>query len=86
MTYTYETKGTCSKKIIVDIEDGIINDVKFIGGCSGNTQGIATLVRGMKVDDVIKKCKGIDCANRGTSCPDQLAKAIEKALLCCEPK
>ena len=59
MVYTYDTKGTCSRQIIIDVENGIVNDVKFIGGCSGNTQGIASLVKGMKVDDVIKKCKGI---------------------------
>lgn len=80
MVYTYDTKGTCSRQIIIDVENGIVNDVKFIGGCSGNTQGIASLVKGMKVEDVIKKCKGIDCAGRGTSCPDQLAKAMEEIM------
>ena len=80
MLYTYDTKGTCSRQIIIDVENGIVNDVKFIGGCSGNTQGIASLVKGMKVEDVIKKCKGIDCAGRGTSCPDQLAKAMEEIM------
>ncbi len=81
MVYTYNTKGTCSRQIIVDVENGIINDVKFLGGCSGNTQGISSLVKGMKIEDVIKKCKGIDCAGRGTSCPDQLAKALEEMLV-----
>lgn len=80
MVYTYDTKGTCSRQIIIDIENGIVNNVKFVGGCSGNTQGIASLVKGMKVEDVIKKCKGIDCAGRGTSCPDQLAKAMEEIM------
>ena len=80
MVYTYDTKGTCSRQIIIDVEHGIVTDVKFIGGCSGNTQGIASLVKGMKVEDVIKKCKGIDCAGRGTSCPDQLAKAMEEIM------
>lgn len=80
MVYTYYACGTCSRKIIIDAENGIINNVKFIGGCSGNTQGISALVHGMKITDVIKKCKGIDCAGRGTSCPDQLAKAMEKIL------
>lgn len=80
MVYTYDTKGTCSRQIIIDVENGIVNDVKFIGGCSGNTQGIASLVKGMKVEDVIKKCKGIDCAGRGTSCPDQLAKSMEEIM------
>ncbi len=82
MRYTYETEGTCSKKICLDIEDDTIKDVKFIGGCSGNTQGISSLVRGMKVQDVIEKCQGIDCAGRGTSCPDQLAKALRQVTSC----
>ena len=81
MIYTYNTKGTCSRQIIIDVENGIINDVNFVGGCNGNTQGISSLVKGMKVEDVINKCKGIDCAGRGTSCPDQLAKAIEEMIL-----
>ena len=80
MVYTYDAKGTCSRKIIIDVENGVVNNVKFIGGCSGNTQGIASLAKGMKVENVIKKCKGIDCAGRGTSCPDQLAKAIKEAI------
>ena len=80
MVYTYDAKGTCSRKIIIDVENGVVNNVKFIGGCSGNTQGIASLAKGMKVENVIKKCKGIDCAGRGTSCPDQLAKAMEEIL------
>lgn len=80
MVYTYDAKGTCSRKIIIDVENGVVNNVKFIGGCSGNTQGIASLAKGMKVEDVIKKCKGIDCAGRRTSCPDQLAKAMEEIM------
>lgn len=80
MIYTYDTKGTCSRQIIIDVENGIVNDVKFIGGCSGNTQGIASLVKNMKIEDVIQKCKGIDCAGKGTSCPDQLAKAMEEII------
>ncbi|MFR1178491.1 MAG: TIGR03905 family TSCPD domain-containing protein [Acutalibacteraceae bacterium] len=80
MVYTYDAKGTCSRKIIIDVENGVVNNVKFIGGCSGNTQGIASLAKGMKVENVIKKCKGIDCAGRGTSCPDQLAKAMEEIM------
>jgi len=76
MVYTYDTKGTCSRKIIIDVENGVVNNIKFIG----NTQGIASLVKGMKVEDVIKKCKGIDCAGRRTSCPDQLAKAMEEIM------
>lgn len=78
LEHKYRTKGTCSREIIVNVDGDVVKDVKFVGGCSGNTQGIASLVSGMKVSDVIKKCKGIDCAGRGTSCPDQLAKALEE--------
>ena len=75
----YTTKGVCSRKIIVDTEDGVITDCKFVGGCAGNTQGVAALVVGMKVEDAIKKIKGIKCGFKGTSCPDQLAIALEEA-------
>ncbi len=78
MVYTYNTKGICAKQIKVEVENGIVKNVEFVGGCSGNTQGIANLVRGMKIEDVIKKCKNIDCGNKGTSCPDQLACALEE--------
>ena len=74
----YTTKGVCSRKILVDTEDGIITDCKFVGGCAGNTQGVAALVIGMKVEDAIKKIKGIKCGFKGTSCPDQLAVALEE--------
>ncbi len=81
MTYRYKTKGTCSRSIFVDVsEDGTINDVKFEGGCHGNTQGVAALVIGSKAQDIIPKIKNIDCGGRGTSCPDQLAKALEAVL------
>ena len=76
-TSVYKPKGVCSRQIEVTIEDGIIKEVKFTGGCNGNTQGIATLVEGMRVDDVIRKLKGIRCGMRNTSCPDQLAQALE---------
>ncbi len=76
----YTTRGTCSRQIKVQIEDGIIQSVQFIGGCNGNTKGIAQLVRGMKAEDVIKRLKGTDCGGKGTSCPDQLALALEQAL------
>lgn len=76
--YKYRTFGTCSREILFDIEDDTIKHVEFVGGCMGNTQGVATLVKGMKVDDVIAKLKGIDCGGKGTSCPDQLARALEK--------
>ena len=79
MKYSYKTKGTCSREILIEVDNtGIVRNVKFIGGCHGNTQGISKLVEGMKIDDVISKLKGIDCNGRGTSCPDQLAKALEK--------
>ncbi len=66
--------------VTVDTEDGIITDCSFVGGCSGNTQGVSALVKGMKVEDAIKRMKGIRCGFKDTSCPDQLAKALEKSL------
>ena len=77
---TYMTRGTCSRQINVQIEDGIIRSVQFVGGCNGNTKGISALVQGMKAEDVVKRLKGTDCAGRGPSCPDQLAHAIEEAI------
>ena len=73
----YKTFGTCSQAIEFEIEDGIIAAVKFVGGCDGNTQGVAALVKGMKVEDAISRLEGIDCRGRGTSCPDQLARALK---------
>lgn len=79
MKKIYKTKGTCSRQIIVDVnDDKIISNVEFVGGCNGNLQGISALVRGKKIDDVISVLKGIDCNFRGTSCPDQLARALEE--------
>ena len=75
----YKTKGTCSRAVIVDVEDGVITDCSFIGGCSGNTQGVASLVIGMKAEDAVAKIKGIKCGMKSTSCPDQLALALEEA-------
>lgn len=80
MSYSYTTRGTCSRKITFDLEDGIVKNVNFIGGCNGNTKGIAKLVDGMKADDVIEKLEGTQCGFRGTSCPDQLARALKTAL------
>ncbi|MCI5924978.1 MAG: TIGR03905 family TSCPD domain-containing protein [Oscillospiraceae bacterium] len=80
MTTVYRTKGTCSRQIDLTIEEGIITDVKFYGGCNGNLQGISRLVIGQRAEDVAKTLKGVDCGGKGTSCPDQLAKAIEAAL------
>lgn len=79
MTYTYKTFGTCSRKIDFDVDEtGCIRNVKFTGGCNGNLKGIGALVEGMKKEDVIEKLKGINCNGKGTSCPDQLAKALEE--------
>ena len=80
MTIEYTTKGTCSRKIIAEVDNGIVGDVRFIGGCNGNTQGISRLVKGMRVEDVIARLENVDCGGRGTSCPDQLAKALKEAL------
>lgn len=77
---SYPTLGTCSRQIDIELEDGIIRNVTFTGGCHGNTQGIAALVRGMKAADAIARLEGIDCRGKGTSCPDQLAKALRQAL------
>ena len=79
MKYSYIPRGVCSRMIQLDIEDDVIKDCRFIGGCHGNTQGISVLVKGMDVNDAIEKLEGIDCAGRGTSCPDQLAKALRAA-------
>ena len=76
----YKTKGTCSRAIIVDVEDGVILSCQFVGGCAGNTQGVAALVKGMKVEDAIARLSGIQCGFRGTSCPDQLSRALREAL------
>ena len=80
MEYTAKTKGTCSREIHFTIENGVLKNVSFLGGCNGNLQGVSHLVEGMKVDDVIKRLDGIDCNGRGTSCPDQLAKALKNAV------
>lgn len=76
----YKTKGTCSREIHIETDGDIIKDVQFIGGCNGNTQGIASLVKGMTIQEVIEKTEGIDCGGRGTSCPDQLSKALKQIL------
>ena len=76
----YKTRGTCSREISFDVVDNKVTNVRFLGGCSGNTQGVAALVEGMDVNEAIKRMDGIDCAGRGTSCPDQLAQALEQYL------
>ena len=80
MQYEYKTKGTCSQRILFEINDGKIQNVQFIGGCNGNLQGISRLVEGMDVDAVIERIEGIHCGFKPTSCPDQLAKALTQAL------
>ena len=76
----YVPKGVCSSGIDFEIVDGTVKSVKFTGGCSGNTQGVAALVDGMKAQDAIDKLKGIRCGFKSTSCPDQLARALEEAI------
>ena len=78
MEISYKTKGVCARGILIDVEDGIVKKVRFDGGCSGNTQCVATLVEGMKVDDVIEKLQGIKCGFKNTSCPAQLAEALKE--------
>lgn len=80
MKYSYTTAGTCSRQIDFEItDDGKIGDVSFAGGCHGNTQGLSALLRGMSPDEAIRRLEGIDCRGKGTSCPDQLAKALREA-------
>lgn len=74
---SYKTQGTCSRAINFEIEDDTIKFVEFVGGCQGNTRGVAKLATGMKVDEVISRLEGVDCGGRGTSCPDQLARALK---------
>lgn len=76
----YKTKGTCSTMIDVELKDGVIDSVKFTGGCNGNLQGISALVKGMKPEEAISRLKGIRCGFKSTSCPDQLAHALEKMI------
>lgn len=73
----YQPKGVCSSAIDIDVQDGIIRSISFTGGCNGNLQGISSLVKGMKVEDAISRLKGIKCGFKSTSCPDQLAQALE---------
>ena len=80
MTYSYRPKGVCSQRMTIELEDGVIRDVQILGGCNGNLQGIAALVRGMKAEEAIARTRGIRCGFKNTSCPDQLAKALEEAL------
>lgn len=79
MEYIYHPKGTCSRKITVELDGDIVKKISFTGGCNGNAKGIAALVEGMKADDVIARCEGITCGFKPTSCPDQLSKALREA-------
>lgn len=79
MQFEYKTKGTCSRQIFFDVEDGKVKNVQFIGGCNGNLKGIGILVDGMDIDTVISKIEGVRCGNNTTSCPDQLAQALKEA-------
>ena len=76
--FSYNTKGVCSRRIDFEIENGVISSVKFMGGCAGNTQGVAALVKGMAVDEAIERLSGIRCGFKATSCPDQLATALKE--------
>lgn len=78
MEYIYEPQGVCSSKMIFEIENNIIKSLKVINGCNGNLKGISELVKGMNIDDVIARLKGIECGFKTTSCPDQIAKALEE--------
>ena len=80
MQYEYTTKGTCSRSILFDVENGKVKNVQFIGGCNGNLKGIGALVEGMDIEEVISRVEGIKCGMKSTSCPDQLAQALKATL------
>ena len=80
MEYKYRTSGTCAREINFEVIDGKVHNVKFVGGCMGNTTGVSALCEGRDVNEVINTLEGIKCGFKGTSCPDQLAKALKKAL------
>lgn len=80
MRFEYKTRGTCSSKILFDVDDGIVHNLEYIGGCNGNLQGISRLVEGMKAEDAIARIRGIRCGFKDTSCPDQLSIALTEAL------
>ena len=79
MQYTYKTKGTCSREIAFEVDNGKVTNVQFFGGCNGNLKGISALVEGMSIDEVIARVEGITCGMKSTSCPDQLAQALKQA-------
>ena len=80
MTYSYKTKGTCSTQIDLELDGNVVHNVKFTGGCNGNLKGICSIVRGMKAEQVIERFENVKCGFRSTSCPDQIAKNLKKAL------
>ncbi len=80
MKYTYKTKGTCSREINFELEDGIVKNVSFTGGCNGNLKGISRLAQGQSAENIIKTLEGTKCGFKSTSCPDQLAQALKEAL------
>lgn len=80
MEYKFKPMGVCSQEMIVDIENGVIKEAKIVGGCAGNTVGLTNLLKGMTVEEAIKRLKGIPCGFKGTSCPDQMAKGLEEIL------
>ncbi len=80
MTITYTPRGVCSRKFTIQVEDGVIQDLQVVGGCSGNLQGLSALLKGMKVDQAVDRLEGIRCGGKPTSCPDQIAQALKSAL------
>lgn len=78
MEYSFKTSGTCAREVSFEVIDGKVYNIKFLGGCHGNTQGVSALAEGREVKELIKLLEGIDCRGRGTSCPDQLSKALKK--------
>ncbi len=80
MTYSYKPHGVCARGLSFEIEDNVVKNIEFMGGCSGNTQGVAALAEGMDANELIERLAGIRCGFKSTSCPDQLAKAVAKAL------
>lgn len=80
MTIDFTPKGVCSRKMLVEVEDGVVKSLQVTGGCHGNLQGISKLVEGMTVEEVIRKLDGINCNGKGTSCPDQLAQALKQVV------
>lgn len=78
MKFVFQPTGVCSRQIQIEVENGIVGDVLFVGGCNGNSKGISALVKGMKVEDVIARLEGITCGMKNTSCPAQLAKALRE--------